>query len=126
MAAMHGRAPEQSYENRKYTPDEEGYGQSLEDLDEIESKTSYSKGIVILCFLTIIAFTVTSFVFLWNGKPLNDTLTGFFFGCFGLEFGSLAFIKSKKLKYVGGNVSNKQVPHVELAEEEEKDAETDK
>ena len=102
-----------------YKPDEEGYEQSLEDLAEVEPRPSYSKVIVLLCFITVIGYTVTCFIYLWNGKPLNDFLTGFFFGCFGLEFGSLAFIKSKKLKYVGGNAANKQVPHVELAEEEE-------
>lgn len=88
-----------------------------------EGKASYSKLIVALMFFTIIAYTVTCFVYLWNGKPLNDLLTGFFFGCFGFEFGSLAFIKSKKLKYFGGNAANKQPGHVEAIEE--KEGETD-
>ena len=109
---------------KRYTPDKEGYEQSLEDLEQVEAaqKPSYSKFIVFLMFVTIIAYTVTCFVYLWNGKPLNDLLTGFFFGCFGFEFGSLAFIKSKKLKYIGGNAANKQPPHIELAEEDEEDA----
>ena len=100
--------------------DEEQYDMPTEDL-EAEPKPSYSKFIVFLMFVTIIAYTVTCFVYLWNGKPLNDLLTGFFFGCFGFEFGSLAFIKSKKLKYIGGNAANKQPPHVEIIEEDEQD-----
>lgn len=102
-----------------YTPDREGYDQSVEDLDRIEPRPSYSKGIVALMFVTIIAFTVTCLVFYWNAKTVDQVLIGFFFGCFGFEFGSLAFIKSRKLKYVGGNAANRQVPHVELSEEEE-------
>lgn len=102
-----------------YSPYEEKYEKSLENPKGDEPRPSYSKAIVLLCFVTVIGYTVTCFVYLWNGKPLNDILTGFFFACFGLEFGSLAFIKGKKLKYVGGNAANKQMPHVELAEEEE-------
>ena len=109
-----------------YSPYEEEYEQSLEDLEEIDPRPSYSKVIVLLCFVTVIGYTVTCFIYLWNGKPLNDFLTGFFFACFGLEFGSLAFIKSKKLKYVGGNPANKQVPHVELIAEEEDEKEDGK
>lgn len=78
-----------------------------------EAKPTYSKLIVIVCLLTIMAYTVTCFVYLWNGKPLNDVLTGFFFGCFGIEFGSLAFIKTKKLKYTGVG----KVGHVETRED---------
>ena len=95
-------------------------GESAETAQE-EPRPSYSKAIVFLCLMTVIAYTVTCFVYLWNGKPLNDLLTGFFFGCFGLEFGSLAFIKGKKLKYVSGNAANKEMPHVELSVEEEKE-----
>lgn len=102
-----------------YTPDKDGYEESLEDLEKVEAKPSYSKAIVFLCLVTVVAYTVTCFVYLWHGKPLNDILTGFFFGCFGLEFGSLAFIKGKKIKYIGGNTANKQMPHVETAEEDE-------
>ena len=106
---------------KEYTPDKEGYEQSLKDLEEIEPapKPAYSKVIVLLCILTTIGYTVTCFVFLWNGKPLNDYLTGFFFLCYGFEFGSLAFIKNKKLKYGGGKLADKQLGHVEVADEEE-------
>ena len=106
---------------KEYTPTEEGYEQSIEDLEEIEPAPAYSKVIVLLCLVTIIAFTVTCFVYLWNGKPLNDTLTVLFFGCFGLEFASLAFIKGRKIRYVEGNAANKQPPHVEAVEEEAKE-----
>lgn len=84
-------------------------------------KPTYSKVIVALCLFTVIAYTVTSFIYLWNGKPLNDVLTALFFGCFGVEFASLAFIKRSKLKYtyISGNPNNKQMPHVELKEEED-------
>lgn len=106
------------------TTDDGERRETTEGVGEAEPKPSYSKLIVLLCFVTVIAYTVTCFVYLWNGKPLNDLLTGFFFGCFGLEFGSLAFIKGKKLKYVSGNAANKEMPHVELSvEEEEENAE---
>ncbi|MBQ9042295.1 MAG: hypothetical protein IJ111_05710 [Eggerthellaceae bacterium] len=107
--------------SKEYTPDREGYEQSLKDLDEIEPapKPAYSKVIVALCLVIIIAFTVTSFVYLWNGKPLNDTLTVLFFGCFGLEFASLAFIKGREVRYVEGNAANRQPPHVEAKEEDQ-------
>lgn len=92
-----------------------------EDLDEPEDKPkpAYSKVIVVICLITIIAYTATCFVYLWNGKPLNDTLTVLFFGCFGIEFASLAFIKGREVRYVEGNAANKQMPHVEAKEEED-------
>lgn len=90
------------------------------EIDEAEPKPrKYSKLIVALCLVTIIAYTVTCLFYLWNGKPLNDTLTILFFGCFGLEFASLAFIRRGELKYVEGNAANKQMPHVEIKEEED-------
>ena len=108
---------------KEHAPDKEGCEQSPEDPKEIESaqKPAYSKAVVALCLVTIIAFTVTCFVYLWNGKPLNDALTILFFGCFGLEFASLAFIKGRKIRYVEGNAANKQPPHVEAVEEEAKE-----
>jgi len=115
------RGPKMADHIKERTPDEEGRLESLEDLDEIEPapKPAYSKVIVALCLATIIAFTVTCFVYLWNGKPLNDTLTVLFFGCFGLEFASLAFIKGREVRYVEGNAANKQPPHVEAKEEDQ-------
>lgn len=111
-----------------YTPDEEGYEQSLADLEAIEpaQKPAYSKVIVALCLVTVIAYTVTCFAFLWHGKPLNDTLTRLFFLCFGFEFGSLAFIKGREIRYGSGGAD--RMPHVEAVEETEggKDAEVSK
>ena len=113
---------------KTYTPDKEGYEQSLEDLEAIEPapKPSYSKFIVVLLFITIIAYTVTQLVFMWNGKQLNDVQTICFYSCMGFEFGSLAFIKGRKLRYSPGNAANKQMPHVEPVEEEEEEEEEEK
>lgn len=86
---------------------------------------AYSKLVVAMCLVLVLAFTVTCLVFMWNGKPLNDTLTAFFFACFGVEFASLAFVTRGKLKYTGGNGANRQVPHIEIKEEED-DSEADK
>lgn len=88
-------------------------------LEAVKTKPAYSKVIVVLMFITIISYTVTCFVFLWNGRPLNDVLTVLFFGCFGLEFASLAFIKGREIRYVEGNPANKQMPHVEAKEEDD-------
>ena len=88
-------------------------------LEAEQPKSSYSRLVVGMCLVTIIAYTVTSFFYLWNGKPLNDVLTALFFACFGLEFASLAFIKGRKIRYVEGNAANKQMPHVEEAKEED-------
>lgn len=106
---------------REYAPDEEGYEQMLADLEKVkpEPKPAYSKLVVALCLVTIIGFTVTCFVYLWNGKPLNDVLTVLFFGCFGIEFASLAFIKGREIRYVEGNAANKQMPHVEIKEDKD-------
>ena len=107
-----------------YLSPEDEYAMHMEDLDGVEIKPmKYSKLIVALCLFTIIAYTSTCFFYLWNGKPLNDTLTILFFGCFGLEFASLAFIRRGELKYVEGNAANKQMPHVETKEEEKEDGE---
>lgn len=85
---------------------------------------AYSKLVVATCLVLVLAFTVTCLVFMWNGKQLNDTLTAFFFACFGVEFASLAFVTRGKLKYTGGNGANKQLPHIEMKEEKD-DSETD-
>ena len=84
-----------------------------------KEKPKYSKIVVMLCLFNIIAYTVTCFVFMWHGKPINDILTAFIFACFGLEFASFAFIKGREIKFVGGNAANKQPGHVEIIEETE-------
>lgn len=78
-----------------------------------KNKARYSKFIVAVCLVTIIAYTVTCLYYLWNGKPLNDTLTILFFGCFGIEFASLAFIKRGELRYVDG-AGERKPSHVEM------------
>ena len=82
-------------------------------------KVKYSKLVVGVCLVACIAYTVTCFVFLWNGKPLNDVQTVCFYGCFGIEFASLAFLTRGEYKYLGGNPANRQMPHVETKEEED-------
>ena len=82
-------------------------------------KTAYSKVIVALCIVTTIAYTVTCFVFLWNGKPVDSVLTGVFFGCYGIEFASLAAIKCSDNKHqVKGDSAAKAMPRVETEETE--------
>lgn len=83
----------------------------------VPEKPRYSKVIVATCLVLVLAFTVTCLVFIWYGKPLNDTLTAFFFACFGVEFASLAFVTRGKLKYSGGNGVNKQVGHIETGDD---------
>lgn len=80
-------------------------------------KPKYSKIIVALCLVTIIAYTVTCLFYLWNGRPLNDVLTALFFGCFGVEFASLAFVRRGEMRWVEGQ-GDKKVGHVEPVEEE--------
>jgi O-antigen/teichoic acid export membrane protein len=97
--------------------------EELEEFDDFEEpvrdKPAYSKLIVAVCLVLVLAFTVTCLVYLWFGKPLNDTLTAFFFACFGVEFASLAFVTRGKLKYTGGNGVNRQVGHIETEEDHE-------
>lgn len=81
-------------------------------------KAKYSKFIVALCIVTVIAYTVTCFVYLWNGKPIDTTLTLCFFGCFGIEFASLAAVTRSENKYVKGNGNAKPMPKVEIEEED--------
>lgn len=82
-------------------------------------KTKYSKLIIAMCIFNVLAYTALCFVFMWNGKPINDVLTAFFFGCFGLEFASLAFIRGREIRFVEGNVGSKQLGRVEAIEETE-------
>jgi hypothetical protein len=98
------------------------YNAYLEWLDEQDvqrEKTPYSKLIVFLCILTTIAYTVTCFFFQWNGKPIDSTLTLCFFGCYGIEFASLAAIKCSKNRHLKGDSAAKQMPKVEIKEDED-------
>lgn len=74
----------------------------------------YSKTIVALCIVTIIVFTITCLYFYWNEKEIDPVLIASFFACFGLEFGSLAFVKRGEYKYISGET----VGHVERIERE--------
>ena len=79
-----------------------------------KQRSLYSKCIVALCLTTIIAFTCVCMWFYWNEKTIDPVLIASFFACFGLEFGSLAFVKRGEYKYVSGET----VGHAERIEEE--------
>lgn len=86
-------------------------------MKKVQSK--YSKTIVALCIVTVISYTVACFVYLWNGKPIDTTLTLCFFGCFGIEFASLAAVTRSENKYVKGCGTAKAMPKVETEEQSE-------
>ena len=75
----------------------------------------YSKCIVVLCLVTVVVFTCVCMWFYWNDKTIDPVLIASFFACFGLEFGSLAFVKRGKYKYVSGDT----VGHVERIEDKD-------
>lgn len=117
--AEHVRDQDKPGYDLDYEAKYDAYMQWLDEQDVKREKTPYSRLVVALCLVTVIAYTVTCFFYLWNGKPLNDVLTALFFGCFGLEFASLAFIKGRKIRYIEGNAATKQMPHVEVKEEDD-------
>ena len=80
-----------------------------------KTKSRYSKLIVFLCFVTVTLFTQQCMFFYWNEKTVDPILIGFFFACFGFEFGSLAFIKCKEYRYMKGD----KVVYVERIEEKD-------
>lgn len=80
-----------------------------------KSTSKYSKLVILLCLLNIMWYTVTCFWFMWNDKEISDVLTAFFFGCFGVEFASLAFLKRGEYRYIGSD----KVGHVERIEEQD-------
>lgn len=82
-----------------------------------KEKVKYSKVIVALCLVTIITYTSICMFYLWHGRPLNDVLTALFFGCFGVEFASLAFVRRGEMRWVEGQ-GDRKVGHVESVEEE--------
>ena len=83
-----------------------------------KEKPKYSKLVVALCLVTIIAYTAICLFYLWNAKPLNDTLTVLFFGCFGVEFASLAYIRRGELRYAPG-AGERKVGRFEIKEAED-------
>lgn len=83
-----------------------------------KEKAKFSKLVVTTCIVLIIAFTATCMFFLWNGRMLNDTLIVLFFGCFGIEFASLAFIRRGEMRWIEGS-GDKKVGHVEKESEDD-------
>lgn len=67
-------------------------------------KSGFSKFIVVLCFVVIIAFSSVVLFMYWNGHPVPDSLIYCIFLCFGIEFASLAAVKSAKVKTLGTRV----------------------
>ena len=53
----------------------------------------FSKKVIILMFITMIAFTVTMIVTFWRFEAVPDSLIEPFFGFFGIEGGALGIIK---------------------------------
>lgn len=82
-----------------------------------KQRSVYSKIIVVLCIVTIIAFTITCMWFYWNERTVDPVLIASFFACFGFEFGSLAFVKRGEYRYVSGDT----VGHVERIEDKDED-----
>ena len=80
-----------------------------------KSTSRYSKLIVLLCILVTFGFTQECMYFYWCEKTVDPVLIGFLFGCYGLEFGSLAFIKRGEYRYVEGAKGG----YVERIEEED-------
>lgn len=58
-----------------------------------KQKMKFSKKIIILMFVTMIAFTVTMIVTFWKFQAVPDMLIEPFFGFFGIEGGALGIIK---------------------------------
>lgn len=58
-----------------------------------KQKMKFSKKIIILMFVTMIAFTITMIVTFWKFQAVPDMLIEPFFGFFGIEGGALGIIK---------------------------------
>nr|DAS77793.1 MAG TPA: hypothetical protein [Caudoviricetes sp.] len=85
----------------------------MEDNKPVE----YSKVIVGICLVTVIVFTIACFIYAWYGKSIDSTLTLCFFGCFGIEFASLAAIKHSKNKYdIKKSNKGMQMPKIDTEE----------
>lgn len=85
-----------------------------------KEKPKFSKLVVTICITLIIVFTATCMFFLWNGRMLNDTLIVLFFGCFGIEFASLAFIRRGEMRWVEGS-GDRKAGHVEKEGEDDQE-----
>ena len=83
-------------------------------------KAKYSKVVIGICLTVTIAFIVCEMVYLWFGKPLDTTLTLCTFGCFGIEYASLAAIKCSDNKHgISADAAAKAMPKVVIEETEE-------
>lgn len=80
-----------------------------------KQKSLYSKTIVALCLAAVITFTCVCLFFYWHDKVIDPVLIASVFACFGMEFGSIAFVKRSEYKYVSGDT----VGHVERIEDED-------
>ena len=58
----------------------------------------FSKKIVIVSILTILAYTATVLYFTWYGRYVPDSLTYSFFAAFSVELSALAGIRIKENK----------------------------
>ena len=67
-------------------------------LSNLPRKKDFSKFIVVLSILTILAYTVTALYFVWHEKFIPDSLTYSFYGVFGVELSALAGIKIKEAR----------------------------
>ncbi len=59
----------------------------------IRRKGQFSKLIVLLSILTVISYTVATFMMIIEGYHVPDSLTYSFFGAFAVELSALAGIK---------------------------------
>ncbi len=62
-------------------------------------KSKFSKFIVVISILTILAYTATALYFTWYGKYIPDSLTYSFFAAFAVELSALAGIRIKENKF---------------------------
>ncbi len=62
---------------------------------QIQPKSRFSKFIVVLSILTILAYTATVLYFAWHNVFVPDSLTYSFYGAFAVELSALAGIEIK-------------------------------
>ncbi len=62
---------------------------------QIKPKSRFSKIIVVLSILTILAYTSVVLFFVWHDRYVPDSLTYSFFAAFAVELSALAGIKVK-------------------------------
>lgn len=60
-------------------------------MDNLIKNIRFSKFIVVLSILTLLAYTIAVLVFYWHGKQVPDSLKYSFFGAFAVELSALAW-----------------------------------